>query len=170
MLPSSSVQGFWFGVAAGPNRQIVMMSKHFRFDLYLNLVLLVVAVIGNSILIPRYGLVGAAIATAIILSMYNIAGVSFLWIRQRLFPYTRKTIVAVAVAVVVFVDWALDADSGGPAAEDAAAFSHSNALVWLCYLGAAITPGCQSVGGKSVEALDCEEINCPQKLCEKAYL
>lgn len=95
--------GFWFGIAAGPNRQIIMMSRHFRFDLYLNLILVVLAIIGNVLLIPQYGLVGAAMATSVTLSLYNISGVSFLWIKMKLFPYTSKTLIAVAAAVLVLL-------------------------------------------------------------------
>ncbi|MEM6806075.1 MAG: polysaccharide biosynthesis C-terminal domain-containing protein, partial [Bacteroidota bacterium] len=95
--------GFLFSIAAGPNRQIIIVSRHFRFDLYLNIALLIIAIIGNYFLIPRYGLAGAAFATAFTLSLYNIAGIIFVYLKFKVFPYTLQSLTAVVVLVLVLV-------------------------------------------------------------------
>lgn len=89
--------GFLFSIAAGPNRQIILVSRHFRFDLYLNVILLLIAIITNYFLIPVYGLAGAAFATAATLSLYNIGGIIFVYQKFKIFPYTTQTLIAILV-------------------------------------------------------------------------
>ncbi|MEL6254139.1 MAG: MATE family efflux transporter [Bacteroidota bacterium] len=93
--------GFLFSIAAGPNRQIIIVSRHFRFDLYLNITLLLIAIISNYFLIPVYGLAGAAFATAFTLSLYNIAGIIFVYLKFKVLPYTWQTLTGVGILILV---------------------------------------------------------------------
>ena len=95
--------GYLFNVAAGPNRPIILLSKHFRFDLILNTVLLVLAIIGNWFLIPSMGLTGAALATAGTMTLYNVCGVWFVWKKLDLFPYTWATLWSLGLIIVVLL-------------------------------------------------------------------
>ena len=62
-----------FFLMAGVNGGIIVYSKYYRANLVINLFLVVLTIISNVLLIPLYGLNGAAMATAISLLVYNAA-------------------------------------------------------------------------------------------------
>jgi len=68
----------------------------------LGLLLAVLAVTLNMIFIPKYGINGAAIATLISITIYSIAKLLFVVVKMKLFPFTKKTIVALIVFAVFF--------------------------------------------------------------------
>jgi O-antigen/teichoic acid export membrane protein len=66
-------------------------------------VLLVFVVVGlNLILIPKYGINGAALATLIAIGLYSLAKLLFVVLKMKLFPFTKKTILALIIAVLSF--------------------------------------------------------------------
>ena len=58
--------------ATGANGLILTVSNHQRYNFYTGIVLILLTVLGNYLLIPVFGLVGAAIASALALSLFNI--------------------------------------------------------------------------------------------------
>lgn len=58
--------------ATGANGLILTVSNLQRYNFYTGLVLILLTVLGNLLLIPALGLVGAALASAIALSLFNI--------------------------------------------------------------------------------------------------
>lgn len=93
--------GFLANIATGPSRQIIIVSRHFRFDLYLNVIMMVVAIVGNASLIPLYGLKGGALATAATLVFYNIASVAFVYAKFKVFPYTWQTLIGLGLLILI---------------------------------------------------------------------
>ncbi len=59
-------------MAFGLNSEILNTSKHYRYFIFLTVVLVVLTVLLNIILIPVYGMNGAALAVSISLTVFNI--------------------------------------------------------------------------------------------------
>lgn len=95
--------GRLFDLMTGANSVIISNSKHYRFSLYANIILVAMAVVLNVFLIPRYGLVGAGIAMGSAILLNNILMVGYLWGMERMHPFTRahlKTFLCFAVVLI----------------------------------------------------------------------
>lgn len=84
-----------FDLATGVNGGIITNSKYYYFNLILILFLLAGVVISDIIFIPRYGIMGAAIATAVSTFVFNFGKLIFVWWKFKLQPFTPKTVLAV---------------------------------------------------------------------------
>lgn len=82
----------------GINNFIINYSKYFRFNFYAIVILSVLNITLNLILIPRYPITGAAIATMISLSAYNFLKLAYLHFKFKMQPFSRKTLWALALA------------------------------------------------------------------------
>lgn len=82
-------------MGTGSNGIILINSKHYRVSFYTNVVLVVVTVALNYIFIPRYGIEGAAIASAFAFFAFN--GVKCLFIKWKfgLQPFSLNTLIVV---------------------------------------------------------------------------
>ncbi|MDX2001689.1 MAG: oligosaccharide flippase family protein [Chitinophagales bacterium] len=89
-----------FDLATGVNGEIILNSKYFRFDLYFNLSLLLLIIATDYIVIPIYGITGAAMASAAIILLYNGAKSFFLWRVYHIQPFSAKTLVIIAIALI----------------------------------------------------------------------
>ena len=81
-----------FNISTGLNGVIIVNSKYYRWDLIFNISLLVITIMTNIILIPIYGIDGAAMATAISLFSFNILKVVFVYVKLNMHPFTVKTL------------------------------------------------------------------------------
>jgi O-antigen/teichoic acid export membrane protein len=91
-----------FDLSAGSNRAILQASQYFRFDLYANLLLVILAFFLNLYFIPIYGIVGAAIATTASIVLYNLLKIIYVQVRLGLQPYSLRIIGVLLVAALVF--------------------------------------------------------------------
>ncbi len=87
-----------FDMATGINGGIIMNSRFYRFDLYTNILLVVLTVITNYLLIPPYGILGAAIATAFSIFVYNAIKMIFVWITFSMQPFQWTAPVVLLIA------------------------------------------------------------------------
>ena len=87
-------------MSTGVNADIIQNSKYYRFNLILILLLAIVTVYTNYMLIPIYGLAGAALATAISVLIYNIAKCWFVYIKYKIHPFTMAQFKGIALFVV----------------------------------------------------------------------
>lgn len=92
-----------FSVATGVNGVLINHSPHFRYTTYFIVVLAILTIISNLIFIPQYGILGAAIATAFSLVMFNFLKWLFVWIKLDMQPFNAKSLKAVLVIVVSIV-------------------------------------------------------------------
>lgn len=92
-----------FDVATGANGGVLLASEKYRFGLFSNISLLVLAIITNLIFIPRYGIVGAAMATALSILIINIANILYLLYHYKIQPFTSKTIWTLVVSFVILM-------------------------------------------------------------------
>ncbi len=84
--------GKLFDMATGVNGSIIITSKHYRFDLFTNLLLILFTISTNLILIPDYGINGAAIATMLSIFLYNLIKFVFVWVKFSMQPFSREYI------------------------------------------------------------------------------
>lgn len=74
------------------NGEIIGYSKYFRFNLYVILILCCIAVISNTILIPMFGLYGAAMATLMSYVLFNVAKFLFIKAYFGFSPFSASTV------------------------------------------------------------------------------
>lgn len=83
--------GKFIDMFTGVNSEILINSKYYYYNLISIILLALFAVILNLILIPEYGIVGAAIAAAISMLLFNLLKFTFLLITMKIQPFTRLT-------------------------------------------------------------------------------
>ncbi|MDB4126673.1 oligosaccharide flippase family protein, partial [Flavobacteriales bacterium] len=105
ILPEKFSHGKWvvlciglaqlFNVATGVNGAIIVNSKYYKYDLYTNLLLVVITLISNYLLIPKYGINGAAMATAFSVLLFNLIRLILIKLKMNLQPFSLKTLYTV---------------------------------------------------------------------------
>jgi O-antigen/teichoic acid export membrane protein len=80
--------GRYADMVTGLNGIITITSKKYKYDLYFMLILVIITVILNLILIPVYGMTGAALAAMISLIFYNFLRFIFVWFYFKMQPFT----------------------------------------------------------------------------------
>ncbi|WP_158607344.1 lipopolysaccharide biosynthesis protein [Rhodohalobacter sp. SW132] len=101
ILPDEYAAGLWviliigigklIDLIAGLNGTILVNSKHYRVTFYTNLFLAAVTIAANYILIPVYGINGAALATTFSIFFYNAVKHFYVWWKLNTQPLTGKT-------------------------------------------------------------------------------
>ncbi|HEX6983248.1 MAG TPA: oligosaccharide flippase family protein [Balneolaceae bacterium] len=87
-----------FGMATGVNGGIIINSKYYRFDLYTNILLIFLTITTNYLLIPPYGIVGAATATALSIFIYNFIKVVFVEVKFSMQPFQWNALAVLLIA------------------------------------------------------------------------
>lgn len=87
----------------GMNNEVITISKHYRFNFYLTALLIVLMVGFNLILIPKYGINGAAWGTTIAMFVHNLVKMIFLWSKFKLHPFYKGSAYVVIAALVSFI-------------------------------------------------------------------
>jgi O-antigen/teichoic acid export membrane protein len=90
-------------MGTGLNNEMISISKHYKFNFYISLVLVGLIFVFNRLLIPMYGVYGAALGTTLALVCFNIAKFIFLWNKMRLQPFSRGSIWVIVAGVVAGV-------------------------------------------------------------------
>ncbi len=82
---------------------IFSTSKKYKYDIYFTL-FLVGAVFGlNLLFIPKWGIVGASVSTAIALMVYNIGRFLFIYKAYGLNPFEKNQFIVIGLAVVTLL-------------------------------------------------------------------
>lgn len=87
-----------FNMATGVNGSIIINSRYFRFDLYTNLLLILLSILTNYILILQFGILGAAIATALSIFIYNFIKFIFVWMKFGMQPFRWNSLAVIVIA------------------------------------------------------------------------
>ncbi len=93
---------------AGSNNAILYNSDLYKVTLWLGLGLALVAVLLNLLLIPIYGLMGAAISTCIAFIAYTATKVFYVHYKLKVNPWTPdtwKVMLLIAATIGIFVFW-----------------------------------------------------------------
>lgn len=79
-------------MVTGVNSEIISFSKYYRYNLFLILFMAIVHVAANLVLIPRFEIIGAALATLISIALFNLAKFFVLKWRLDMQPFTWQTL------------------------------------------------------------------------------
>jgi len=112
LLPAKFQGGKWvvfyisiaqlFNMITGINGTIIVNSKYYRYDLYTNVILVLVTVATNYFLILKYGIDGAAMATAISISLFNLIRLILIKVKMNMHPFNLQTIKTIMLLFVMF--------------------------------------------------------------------
>jgi O-antigen/teichoic acid export membrane protein len=92
-----------FDMATGVNNEIILMSNFFRWNILIMLFLIIIAIINNHLLIPIYGITGAAIATAISIFFFNVIKFIIVYVKLGIQPFSIKTLLSLIIAISVYL-------------------------------------------------------------------
>ena len=112
LLPAKFQGGKWvvfyisiaqlFNMITGINGTIIVNSKYYRYDLYTNVILVFVTIVTNYLLIPEYGIDGAAMATAISVLLFNLIRLILIKVNMNMHPFNLRTIKTILLLFVIF--------------------------------------------------------------------
>lgn len=87
----------------GLNGAIFVTSKKYKYDLIFTGFLIVAVYVLNAIMIPIWGITGAAISTSIALVVYNVGRLVFVWIVYKLHPFNTNQFIIIALSLVTLL-------------------------------------------------------------------
>jgi O-antigen/teichoic acid export membrane protein len=90
-------------MATGLNTELTSVSKYYKFNFRISILLVVLLVGFCYWLIPQYDIYGAAWASTIALALFNIAKMSFLWAKMDIVPFTRNSLGVLICGAIAFV-------------------------------------------------------------------
>lgn len=93
----------FYDVILGNNNAIILNTKYYRWVLMFGLLLVFMMIGLNMLLIPPYGIEGAAWATLISVCVYNTIKLWFVVRKMGLFPFTVNTLKSFAIMTLVFL-------------------------------------------------------------------
>ena len=89
-------------MATGVNNQIIIHSPQYRYNLLLILMLAGLNIFSNLWLIPIYGIAGAAMATALSLTVYNLLKYLFIWWKFGLQPLRLSFFIIIILGLITY--------------------------------------------------------------------
>lgn len=78
-------------VATGMNNDLIGVSRYYRMGFYASLVLMLLILLLNRLLIPRYGFYGAAWSATSALCIINTVKMYYLYRKMGITPFARRT-------------------------------------------------------------------------------
>ena len=95
--------GRLFDVATGMNDQVLSIANYYKFNFYLSLLLMVVLFLMLRILIPLYGIYGAAWSTTITIVLFNFVKFIFVWKKLQMQPFSVNTLLIILAGLPALV-------------------------------------------------------------------
>lgn len=92
----------------GNNNSILFNSDYYRLVLAIGVMLAVIAFILNAVLIPEFGLIGAALATFLAFAVYNTIKLIIVYVKFRIHPFTKKSwegLTCILIFFFIFYFW-----------------------------------------------------------------
>lgn len=92
--------GALINISTGVNSAIMFYSKHYILGTVFLVITLIITVVLNLVLIPIYGIYGAAIASALASFIFNFVKFYFIYQKFKFQPYTLKSVYILMLIVV----------------------------------------------------------------------
>ena len=90
-------------MASGVSNIVIFNSKYYKVHTYFMLILVVLIITTNLIFIPKYGIVGAAMASALSNLVFNLLKFIFLYFKFRMQPFDRKYFIIIIAAGLSYI-------------------------------------------------------------------
>ena len=87
---------------AGGLHNLILLHSYFKSIVYFNFFLLLLTFLTNVILIPIYGINGAALATFISIFTFNIARMLYIYKKMNFQPFSIKTLIVILTIVIIY--------------------------------------------------------------------
>ncbi len=97
-----------YDATLGSNNAILFNSDYYRMVLFFGVILVIVMVFLNILLIPLYGINGAALATFLAIVLYNTIKLIFVYKKFNMLPFSANTLkigACITLGVVLFYFW-----------------------------------------------------------------
>lgn len=94
--------GYLIDLATGVNGVIIGTSKHYKYDTVFMFVLIAVTIATNLMLIPQYGLLGAALASCMTFLLYNLSRYLFILFKFKMQPYDMSFLKVLGIGLLAF--------------------------------------------------------------------
>ncbi|WP_010181647.1 oligosaccharide flippase family protein [Aquimarina agarilytica] len=91
-----------FDASLGITNAILFNSNSYKWILFFGVAILGLAYVFNSIFIPSEGIVGAAFATFLAYSLYNIAKLLFVLFTYKIQPFSKQTFLIIGFATSIW--------------------------------------------------------------------
>ncbi|MEH6305048.1 oligosaccharide flippase family protein [Olivibacter sp. CPCC 100613] len=91
-----------FDALTGVNAVILATSRYYRYDSFFYLALVGVTIANNLLFIPKFGITGAAMATALTMFIFNLSRYLFILIKFKLQPFTFNNLLLIAIGIIVY--------------------------------------------------------------------
>jgi O-antigen/teichoic acid export membrane protein len=101
-------------MGTGMNDHILSISNHYKLSFYTCLILVILLAAFNYLLIPKYGLNGAAVASSLALTGYNAAKLIFGQLKLELHPFSKQTGTVLLCGIVTGLVGHFFPDLGNP--------------------------------------------------------
>ncbi len=89
--------------STGMNDQLLSISRYYKYNFYISLVLVVLIIVFNYWLIPIYDVYGAAWGTSIAVTIYNLIKLFVVKRKLSIQPFTSKTLLVLFATAIAFV-------------------------------------------------------------------
>lgn len=89
-------------VSTGLNQEFISITPHYKFTFWAALVYIVIALVGNRIFIPLYGIYGAAWVAAFSLAIYNVVKAIYLKQKFGLYPFEKRGILIFPIVALSY--------------------------------------------------------------------
>ncbi len=87
----------------GPNGELLVLSEYYWFHTSALMVMIVISISLNYLLIPEYGIQGAAYATLITYLLFNLAKLFFVYLKLKIQPFTVGCLKVLVISIFVIM-------------------------------------------------------------------
>jgi O-antigen/teichoic acid export membrane protein len=116
LLPEKYMAGKWvifwictsslIDMATGVNNAIIATSAYYKLHAVFMVIFVAIVVVTNMLMIPLYGITGAAIASTISMFIFNLMRYLFLLFKFKLQPFNYRILIILALAFATYlVGW-----------------------------------------------------------------
>jgi O-antigen/teichoic acid export membrane protein len=88
-----------FNIATGMNDQVLSIANYYKFNFYLSIALIGLLYLMIRILVPRYGIYGAAWSTTTVMLIFNFLKFLFVWKKLDMQPFSKNTVLVLIAGV-----------------------------------------------------------------------
>ena len=94
--------GYLFDMSTGANGNIISYSKYYKVALYFILTLIIAVVVSMLLLLPKWGIIGAAVAICFSLFLNNLMRFIFILKKYKMQPFNSHFLVGILILLIAY--------------------------------------------------------------------